>query len=292
MKEKLIKRAIIKTLIYSDIFSFPLKEEEIFKWLIWEEKISPPSIKDFNIVLNSKSFNKKEKYYFASGRDSIVEKRKQRIKFSLEKKDIAGKISNILKKIPTIKLIGISGALAMDNVKKKDDIDLFIISRKNSLWITRLLVTIILEIKKNRRHPDDLDVENKICSNMLLTEDKLMIPENEQNLFSAHEVTQMKPLWQKDYIYNKFLFSNMWITNYLPNSIEKSPKFISEKKSIIINVINYCFFIIDFIVMLPQLLYMKRHITREVIEVGRVKFHPKDICDIILNEYNKRLKKI
>jgi hypothetical protein len=52
---------------------------------------------------------------------------------------------------------------------------------------------------------------------MFLDEDHLEIPEKEQDLFSAHEVCQLKPIWSKDNVYQEFITQNQWYQKFLPN---------------------------------------------------------------------------
>ncbi len=106
----------------------------------------------------------------------------------------------------------------MDNVDRKDDIDLFIITKRNRLWTTRLFATIVVDLLGIRRKPGETDVRNKICLNMFMSEDALSIPKQEQDLFAAHEVLQMKPLWEREGIYKKFLMKNKWVSKFLPNA--------------------------------------------------------------------------
>lgn len=41
-----------------------------------------------------------------------------------------------------------------------------------------------------------------------------------------------------------------------------------------------------------QLSYMARRLTTEVVEPGRIRFHPQDCCPQVLKDYQKRLKKL
>ncbi len=200
-----INQAILKTLFYSDIFDYPLTIDEIKKWLIG---IKLPNKFQLSQLVQKQIIQKKDKYFFLSGRNNIVSLRKQRKKYSEEKLAIAQKAAFLLKFIPTIKLVGITGALAMYNTKKYDDIDLFIISSKNLLWTTRFLSTILLEIAGLRRHPQKTIAPDKICLNMFMDKKYLEVPKKEQDLFSAHEVLQMKPIWERDNTYHKFLQAN------------------------------------------------------------------------------------
>jgi hypothetical protein len=54
-----------------------------------------------------------------------------------------------------------------------------------------------------------------LCPNFLLTENALKI--SEENLYTAHEVVQMIPLYGFG-TYRKFRKLNAWTTSYLPNA--------------------------------------------------------------------------
>ncbi len=196
--------AILKTLAYADIFDFPLTEQEIRRWLI-----GPPD--------GELKFAKKQPFYFLKGREKIVAVRKKREKESQKKFKIAKRVANWLKFIPTIKMVAITGALAMNNAHQDDDIDLLIVSQKNRLWLTRLMTVLLTEIIACRRHPADREFKDKICLNMFLDEAHLAVPKKEQDLFLAHEVCQLKPIWEKDGIYQKFIKENQWVRRFLPN---------------------------------------------------------------------------
>lgn len=299
---KKIEKAILKTLIYSDIFSYPLTKEEIWKYLIWEEK-TPVKKREFEENFPYKFILIKENFYFLNNKEEIIELRKKRKKYSLEKKEISETALNILKKIPLIKLIGISGALSMENSEKEDDIDLFIITKKNTLWMTRLIATFFLEINKLRRHPWGKIVANKICLNMFVDEANLEIPKKEQNLYTAHEVCQMKPIFKKNDTYKKFLSNNQWILNYLPNSILKINKKKPPKNNFFQLTLNFVYTVntfvftcalctLNFIFMLPQIWYMKSHQTKEILNRGYIRFHPDDKTNEVLNKYSSNIKKL
>lgn len=201
-----MKKEILRTLVYADIFDYPLKKEEIQKWLIAGGNLKSQI---------SKLVQEENGFYFLKGRENLVELRRKRERQSREKIKLAEKVAGILRKIFWIKMIGITGALAMKNSDKEDDIDLFIITSKNRLWLTRGLIVTFLRFFGLYRRPGK--IKDKICPNMLLDEKHLAVPKNEQDLFSAHEVCQLKVIWDKDGIYQKFLKENQWVRQFLPN---------------------------------------------------------------------------
>lgn len=214
-----MKKEIISTLAYADIFDYPLSASEVWKFLISQKKTR---VKDVQQVLLRMSADLKlistdNKYFFLRGRKEIVDTRRKRRNWSQSKLKIAKQVARWLKLIPTIKMVAVTGALAMENSNKNDDIDLLIITSKNRLWLTRFLTVILLELVAKRRHPADKEVKDKICLNMFLDEGHLEVPKKEQDLFSSHEVCQLKVLWDKNGIYQKFLKANLWSKKFLPN---------------------------------------------------------------------------
>jgi len=54
---------------------------------------------------------------------------------------------------------------------------------------------------------------------MLIDEERLEFKKSERNLYLAHEIAQLRPLFQRDKIYEKFMPHNNWIKKYLPNIV-------------------------------------------------------------------------
>jgi len=210
-----LKKAVLSTLAYADIFDYPLKKEEIWRFLLSDIRYQ---ILDVSKGLKElPEVSQKNNFYFLKEREHLVLLRKKRERWSRKKLKIAKQVARCLKLIPTIKMVAVTGALAMENSNENDDIDLLIITSKSRLWLTRFLTVILLELVANRRHPADKEVKDKICLNMFLDEGHLEVPKKEQDLFSAHEVCQLKVLWDKNVIYQKFLKANLWSKKYLAN---------------------------------------------------------------------------
>jgi len=208
-----LQRAILRTLAYADIFDYPLTLEEIHRFLIGQE-VTKSKLKT---ILNSQFSipNSQSGFYFLRGREKILATRKKREKWSQKKMKIARKVARWLRLIPTIKMVAVTGALAMENSDKEDDVDLLIVTAKNRLWFSRGLVVTFLRFFGLYRRPRK--IKNMICPNMLLDEEHLVVHKKEQDLFSAHEVCQLKVLWEKDGIYQKFVKENQWAKRFLPN---------------------------------------------------------------------------
>jgi hypothetical protein len=207
----LMKKALLQTLAYADIFDYPLKEKEIEKFLIGQMVTKSQTWFQLPQVVQKNGF------FFLKGREKIVSLRRKRQKWSQKKIKKAQRVGHWLRIIPTIKMVAVTGALAMANAEKEDDIDLLIITTKKRLWLTRFLTVFLVELVAKRRHPLDREVKDKICLNMFLDEEHLTVPPQERDLFTAHEICQLKPLWQRKNTYSKLIQKNLWVKNYLPN---------------------------------------------------------------------------
>lgn len=158
-----MEKAVLKTIIYADIFDYPLKSNEIHKWLIGRKV----KLRQLEKAIKSLGSRVKSQggYYFLRRRENLVSKRLRKEKQSQNYFKKAKLISQIFKIIPWIKLVGISGGLAINNVSKRDDIDLIFITSKKRLWICRLLVLGLLSAFKQRRkrHDKGRSIAGKLC---------------------------------------------------------------------------------------------------------------------------------
>lgn len=213
------KKAILRTLAYADVFDYPLSSQEVWRFLITpsKTKVSDVQIALTQMSADLKLINTNDGFYFLKGRDEIVNIRKKREQESRKKLKIAKRAARWLKLIPTIKMVAVTGALAMNNSEKEDDIDLLIVASRNRLWLTRLLTVFLVELVAKRRRPGDKEVKDKICLNMFLDGNHLAVPKKEQDLFSAHEACQLKLLWDRNETYQKFVKENQWVKRFLPN---------------------------------------------------------------------------
>lgn len=274
-----IHQAALKTLAYADIFDYPLTKAEIKKWLIWQHKSPPPSL---NSAL--KTFPKTNNYYHLPRRQAITKLRRHRHRFSKSKLKLAHRASRYLQLIPTIQLIAVTGALAMNNSDNHDDIDLMIITKTHSLWLTRLTTVLLLELLRLRRRPHT-NPPNKICLNLFLDQSSLQLSSSQRNLYTAHEVSQIKPLFDRGQTYQKFLTANSWIKTYLPNAVKTtSPKQTpsSPRPSPPLEALAFKL----------QYLYMKPKITHEKVTLHSAFFHPRQTGKIILKQYHQKLTQL
>ena len=257
------------SVFYHSLFDYPLSFPEIIKWM----SKNYGKTKDIEVVC-------KNGFYFIKGKQGFIHKRQSRERISKNKIKIAKKASKIISIIPSIKMIGLTGSLAMNNAKDEDDIDLIVITKKGRLWSTRLLVYLILKITNHAiREPKDKIQKNKLCLNMWIDESDLIWQAKDRNIYTAHEILQVDPLFMRGDTFKKFINSNRWALKYWPNAVRNisyKNKF-KDTKLIKLNVIENLIFKL-------QYTYMKDKITSEVITSTKAIFHPRKLSKQILSK--------
>jgi len=118
---------------------------------------------------------------------------------------------------------------------------------------------------------------------MFITLDNIVI--KKQNLYTAHEVAQLKVLYGKDTTYEYFLYKNKWIKKYLPNIRIHTMSTNSFSLSRFTPVLKFC----ERLFFFGQKLYMKRHLTIEKIGQSHALFHPSDKTSFVISAYKKEV---
>lgn len=275
------------TITYHDIFDYPLTEAEILRWEVGSGKLDRE--------VGNEKVHKTQGYYHLHGRSAIVKLRKVREQESIKKLKLARKVAGKLSIISSIKFIGVTGSLAMNNARRESDIDFMIITTGGTLWATRLIVYLATKPGYRVRGVGGAEAKDAICFNMWLDEEHLAIPKATRNLYTAHEVFQVVPLLNRDRTFEKFLEANSWALEFWPKADPRFSnydlRFKNIRKSYFINHTSLLFQLIEPIAYRLQLFYMRKRMTRETVEPGRAFFHPVDWGKIVMREFSKRLIK-
>ena len=283
------EKAILTTLIYSNIFDYPLTKQEL-----WEYALTPSSLnkKEFFTTLTTfPHCRSKRQYYFLPGAEAIVQIRLNREAVAKKKLFLAKKTARILSIIPTIQFIGISGSLSMNNTQDEDDIDLVIITRQHSIWVTRFCIFIMLEIFRKRRKRGSRQVNDKICVNLLLEESSLALSPRRQNIYTAHEIIQVKALFDCNNMHQRFLLANPWVKKFMPHALSRIKGKKYQKPYLCRDVaLQRLYRWLNSLAKCLQLWYMKGQHSSEIISDTVLAFYQSATQQRILGEYEKGLR--
>lgn len=232
-----IEKSIFHTIAWFDIFNFPLTAWEVYKFQIQDSRFKIQGI-SFEFEKIQKTLKKSEalkeivgykhSFYFLKLRDELVKTRKERYIIAEKKYKKLLKISRILAVIPFIRAIAAATGLSYSNSKKEDDIDLFIITAKNRIWLVRFFSILILKLFRAR--PTIVNKKDKICLNFFITEEnlnleKIMLSEKNSlpDIYFIYWLVWLYPIYQEENIWQEFIEANNWLKNYFPNSFPQGP---------------------------------------------------------------------
>jgi hypothetical protein len=212
-----LQLSLKKTLAYFDLANFPLTKEELYNFLWESPAVSYP---DFLSLLPEVKlpFTEKNGYYFFSGREELIEIRRRRLLISEKKLKIARRAAKIVQSVPFLKAIFVCNTVGSEQATEDSDIDFFIVTEKNRIWIARLWVTFLLGLFRLRRVGGR--IKNKICLSFYVTADNLNLSNLrvvDGDIHFIYWINQMLPLYDPENFYAKFLQANSWTKKYLPN---------------------------------------------------------------------------
>jgi hypothetical protein len=193
-----ITRNILSTIIYYDILNYPLTAFELWQYLTVpggdatekDECVLGDVIEALNGEEIKKYIEEFRGFYFLKGRKNLVARRIQNDKNSIAKFKIAGRVAWWLRLVPFVRMIAVTGTLAMKNPEIGSDIDFFVVLEKGRIFTGRLLVTTMVHILGKRRYGKN--IKNRICLNYFITTGSFEI--QRQDLFGANEYSFIYPI--------------------------------------------------------------------------------------------------
>jgi hypothetical protein len=198
-----LKRAILLSVAYADVFDYPLTAGEIHRYCGMKTSFTTlyAEIQTFGFLSQSTNF------YSLPGRESLVAVRARREEISSSLWPHAQRYGRLIAGLPFVRMLAVTGSLAVDNAESRADIDYFIVAEPGHLWTCRALVLALGRLAARQGL--------NLCPNYLVTTRALEF--HDQNLYVAHELAQMVPLSGLD-IYADIRRRNAWVAEFLPNA--------------------------------------------------------------------------
>lgn len=193
--------------MYYDVFQYPLTKIELFE----NTSVKVDQVSFFNELeeLLLKNYLKKSKNFYLNitSLDDIVERRLKGNEMARSMLPKAYATSLKIAKFPFMKGICISGGLSKNYYDDKSDIDFFVITKENRLWICRTLFVLYYKTlsEEKRKH---------LCLNYFISEADLCI--EDENSFVATELAYLKPIINYS-MYETLLEKNRWYKKFFIN---------------------------------------------------------------------------
>lgn len=226
-----IRQDILKTLAYFDYFNYPLTNEDIRSFLC--RQCDQSCVDEILIQLTrDKSIFKIQEFYSLQNKPSLVDKRCKGNLMAVKQLSIARKAARLISRFPFVETVAVSGSLSKYYADEKTDIDFFIITNANRLWIARTLMHLFKKLTyiAGKQH--------WFCMNYYVDEMCLEIPE--KNIFTAMEIVTLLPIEGLNH-FKKFIETNAWANDFFPAHPISSDADMHVKKSFIRRCIEKIF---------------------------------------------------
>lgn len=226
-----LEEAVLKTIVWFDIFSYPLTAYEIWQYL--PIKIS---LSDFLQLLSSIDSNKwqeKQGFYFLLNREEIINTRLRRYNFSDRKFKIALRVSAVFRFLPFIKMIAVANIIGAHNLRNGSDIDFFIVTAPGRIWLSRFFcagLAKVLHLRPNRKTKQD-----KICLSFYVSQEQLDLRTfrlDKDDVYFKYWLAGLVPIYDKGGVYDDLITANAWLKEDFPNFIAAGPhprRFLTKK---------------------------------------------------------------
>lgn len=298
----------LASLSYAQVFGFPLSAAEL-RLRFWGKRVSLElavtaleQLQHLGLVIERAAqwalVTQPESFQHRAQRELISEQKIQTAQTQ---------VVPLVKKIPWIKGVFITGSVAATNALPQDDIDFMIITASGRLWLSRAALFVLTWRRGVRRpwqatHSGD-SVQNTWCFNLWLTTSTLTLPGPKQSVYSAYEVLQAKMIWGDSDLPARWLDANQWVGRFLPSWWDASRGtaapvgqgltagwlwllfpmvWIGDR---VLDVLNVMAFVM-------QKLYMWPHQTHELVALEYAYFHPRDTGLQIADRWFLRLHQL
>lgn len=236
--ENNLKLAIFRTLTWFDLFNYPLTAYEVWQSLEFKAEFrvvqeylngineteavkEPPALAPATGSNQAQNlWSNKDGFYFLPGREEIIRTRLTRYNETDKKFKIALRVGRLFSFFPFVKLIAVSNIIGAHNLRAESDIDLFIVTAKNRIWLTRLFLAGLAKVLNLR--PNKKTKQNKICLSFYVSDDNLNLETlklDTQDLYFNFWLAGLVPIYGKGDTYQKLMSANPWLNNFLPNFI-------------------------------------------------------------------------
>ncbi len=243
----------LKAILYYSIFKYPITRLEIFEYSNYSD------LKDLDLhlsnLLEQGIVYEINGFYSDKNDINLINRRISGNKMAQQMMPKACKVSRLISNFPFVQCVCLSGGLSKGYYDEDSDMDFFIITKKNRLWIARTLLVLYKKIFlfNSKKH---------FCVNYFISSNNLKI--EEQNIFTATEITSLIPIYGEQ-AYESFIKENQWAFNYYPNKKNNLFSVNHIKKTILSKYVE--------LLLNPSIiLYLERFLKKITFKIWQIKF--------------------
>jgi len=204
-----LERAILATVTYRDLFEYPVTLNEIYRYLHGvrcdQEQVRAALGNEY---FASNYLSTDGEFFALKNRAALFGLRRTRQIHAGQLWPRAQDHGARLASLPFVRMVAVTGSLAVDNPGDDADIDFLLVTDGGRLWSARAMAKVLQQL-------DSRFASGEVCVNHLLSTRALVL--EDRGLYVAQELTQMVPLYGLD-VYASLRDANPWTVDYLPNA--------------------------------------------------------------------------
>lgn len=215
-----VRQAAVRTLLYFDIFHYPLRADEIERYLGMPATDAAGLQDDLSALVEEGTLHERDGFLGFGDLDAAIERRRADNARAEKRMRKARRMSRFIGRFPFVRGVMLSGSISKGCLAEDGDIDYFVIAEPGRLWIAR---TLLIGFKKLFLFNSRRD----FCVNYFVDLDHLAI--EDRNLFTATEVLTLVPTFGGN-VCKRFFRANTWANGMLPNIAEPTVAGIPERE--------------------------------------------------------------
>jgi hypothetical protein len=196
--------AVLQTVLYADLFDYALTSAELHHYLL-HFTATPAEIAA--ALAASPTLVQSNGYVTLAQRTHLADLRPERQRTSAPLWRTARHWASVIGALPFVRMVAVTGALAMNNAPAGDDVDFLIVTTPGRVWLARALTVGVVRVARC--------FGVGLCPNYVLS--SAVLEQQPQNLFIAHDLAQMTPLVGLD-VYAQLRAANRWVEKFLPHA--------------------------------------------------------------------------
>src|SRR5690606_27837149 len=160
-----LEQSILQTLLYFELFQYPLRSEEIFKFLR-TNSITPHDLdRALEGLTRVGRIYRYGDLFGLTPDEGPAQRRLRGNNMAQRMSDFAHRRGRFLGSLPFVRAVMASGSFSKGYMDENSDLDFFIVTAPRRLWIARMLIALYKRIVQLNRH-------KYCCCNYFVTEDR------------------------------------------------------------------------------------------------------------------------
>ena len=197
--------AVLRSVVYASLFDYPLTLGQLESSL--GVRAAAEIIESWwrSSELLQSTVEYRDGLFFPAGRGDLIATRARREVVSRELLESDQRVLATVSKMPFVRMVALSGSLAHLNAEGSADLDLFVITAPNRVWLVTVALLVIARLRGWRK---------RLCLNYVISERAMTI--EPRDLFSANQIIHLRPI-TGDAVFARFVKSNGFVREFYPN---------------------------------------------------------------------------